>query len=63
MNSLIKALYDFDALRKDDQISQAVVDRVEPTFADDSIFQQINPRIVKVLRNKEYDVCMNIRVR
>ena len=52
MNSLIKALYDFDALRNDDQISQDVVDRVEPTFADDSIFQQINPRIVKVLRNQ-----------
>ena len=50
MNSLIKALYDFEALRNDDQISQGVVDRVEPTFSDDSIFQRINSRIVNALR-------------
>ena len=52
MDGLTKALYEFDALRKDDQISQDIVDRVEPTFADISAFQQINPRIVKALRKQ-----------
>lgn len=52
MDSLVQALYDFDALREGDQISQDIADRVEPTFADTSVFQQINPKIVRALRRQ-----------
>lgn len=48
----MQSLYDWDALREGDQINTADQDKIVPTYADDSVFQKINPRIVRELRNR-----------
>lgn len=52
MEKLIQSLYDYDALRDADQISTAIQDKIVPSYADDSVFQKINPRIVRALQER-----------
>ena len=52
MESLKKSLHQFDAMRDGDTILEDVVPRVQPSFASKSIFQKIDPRIVRALRSK-----------
>ena len=52
MSILIQRLYDFDALREGDTVTQDTVDRVEPVYSDGSIFQQVNPKIAQALQEQ-----------
>ena len=48
---LLEALRKFDALRDGDQLDTAVQDKIAPAYADDSVFQRIDPQIAGALRN------------
>ena len=52
MESLKKSLHEFDAIRDGDTIFEDVVPRVQPSFASESIFEKIDPRIVRALQSK-----------
>lgn len=49
---LLEALYKFEALRSNDQIDTVVQDSIAPTYADDSVLQQVSPKIAGALRDK-----------
>ncbi len=52
MAGLVRRLYDFDALRDGDTLIEDTLDRVAPVYSDNSIFQQINPKIAQVLQEQ-----------
>ena len=49
---LLEALYKFEALRSKDRIDTVVQDSIAPTYADDSVLQQVSPKIVGALRDR-----------
>lgn len=49
MKQLIQSLYEWDALREADRIKEEVHDKIAPSYADDSVFREIDTRIVKAL--------------